>query len=235
MTMPVAYSIEVVPPRVLVGEPVSANLRCVATASAPGVLTFEHRSLVVELNRAGLIEPSIAFPNSRAVEVGEKLIRFSSSGGVEDLAAGDERVRTFDLVSLFPDIVLGVGKLAVTYCLEEVEPPLSVKPALLEVSSGPEAIPHLLERLGDTSPTVRACAMAVLGQMTAQDFGYDPDAPASDRELSLQRWRDWWGRTGSRMPWSYDSEGATFGVPPGTPPASRRSEHLGGIAYPVRP
>jgi len=235
MTMPVAYSIEVVPPRALVGDPVSANLRCVATASAPGVLTFRHRSLVVELNRAGLIEPSIAFPNRHAIEAVDKLIRLSSSGGVEDLAAGDERMRTFDLVSLFPDIVLGVGKLAVTYCLEEAEPPLRVNPAFVEVCSGPEAIPHLLERLGDTSPTVRACAIAVLGQMTAQDFGFDPDAPARDRERSLQRWRDWWGRAGSRMPWSYGSKGATFGVPPGTPPASRRSEHLGGIAYPERP
>jgi hypothetical protein len=220
---------------VLVGEPVSARLRCVATASAPGVLTFEHRSLVLELNRAGLIEPSVEFPNREAFQAGDKVVRMSPSGGVEDLAAGDERVRTFDLLSLFPDIVLGVGKLAVTYCLEEAEPPLSVKPAFVEVSSGPEAIPHLLERLGDTCPTVRAYAVDVLGQMTAQDFGYDPDAPASDRELSLQRWRDWWGRTGSRMPWSYGSEGATFGVSPGTPPASRRSEHLGGIAYPERP
>ena len=232
MSAAVAYSIEVTPARALVGEPISAMLRCTATADAPGALTFDHRSLVVEVNRPGLIEPSVAFPNRHAVEVGHNLIRLSSPGGVEDLVTGDQRTRAFDLASLFPDVVLDVGTLAVTYRLEEAEPPVCPEPVLVEITSGPEAILHLIERLSDASQTLRTCALAVLVRMTAHDLGYDAEAPADDRAQAIQRWRDWWGQTGSLLPWSYESDGATFGAPPGAAPDSRRSGHLGGIAYP---
>jgi hypothetical protein len=226
------YSVEVSSARALIGESITAVFRCVARTDAAAALTFEHRSLVVELDQDQLPEPLLAFPNRRAVEDGGRLIRLASTGGIEDLAAGEERVRVFDLLSLFPEPVLSVGTLAITFRLEEADPPVRPPPVSVEVTSGPEAVPLLIDHLGAEAPAIRHRAAGLLAQMTARDFGYDAEASVEARGEAVGRWRAWWKQEGSQLPWNFQSEGATFGQTPDQPPATGRSGRLGGIAYP---
>ena len=100
--MSVEYSIGVTPTAALLGEPIIAELRCVVHSDVRETLTFDHRSLVVELDREGLTEPALAFPNRHAVERGGQLLRISTAGGIEDLAAGEERTRTIRPCSALP-------------------------------------------------------------------------------------------------------------------------------------
>jgi hypothetical protein len=226
------YSLEVSPAQAVLGEPITATLRCVAPEDAAGVLTFDHRSLVLELDRANLIEPYLAFPNRRAVEAGGRLMRLSSPGGVEDLAAGEERTRAFELLPLFPEPVLSLGTFSVCYRLEETEPALLVPPSPVMVSSGPEAVALLLGHLSAENAAIRFRAAELLARMTARDFGYDPEAPVEVREGAVARFRDWWQKEGVSLPWNFQSEGATFGQAPPPEPPGGRSDQLGGIAFP---
>jgi hypothetical protein len=220
--MSMQYLVDVEPHRGVVGAPVTAMLRCRAYGMSAGILTFEHRSLVLELDGTHLPEPYLAFPNRFAVEEGETLIRMSAPGGIEDLEDGEERVRTFDLVALFPDAVLDPGRLLFTYRLEEAEPPVRPEPAAIELQSGPEAVPLLIQCLNSPSDAVRFRASVLLQQMTAQEWS----TPAE--------WSEWWTKYGNRLPWDYDSDGAVLNA--GAPTPARplgRSGRLGGVAYPA--
>ena len=229
--MDVDYSIAVSPKEAVLGEPITVELRCVARSDVGKALTFDHRSLVIELDRDGLAEPALAFPNRYAVEQGGRLLRLASEGGAEELAAGEERSRSFDLAPLFPEPVLSVGRLVVTYRLEEAEPMARPAPIVVEVASGPTAITNLIGRLASESADVRSRAYELLALMTAQDFGYDPVAAPRTQTDAVRRWQTWWHDVGSTLPWNFRSDGATFGIPVPRAP-SDRSYRLGGVAYP---
>jgi len=228
----VEYTIDVIPPNPLIGEPITVVLRCAAKSEVRQTLTFDHRSLVIELIQEGLEEPILVFPNRYSVERNGNLLRLSSTGGVEDLAPGEERLRTFNLVSLFPERILNVGMLSVTYRLEESNPIIRPEPVAFEVASGPAAVMPLIERLNDDLLIVRQRTAELLTLMTARQIDFDADAPGNIREATITRWRDWWQQEGSRLPWSFDSDGASFGRPATQPPPSGRSYRLGGVAYP---
>lgn len=218
--MSAEYLANVVPRSALLGTPVTAELRCRADGKTPAVLTFEHKSLVLELDAKNLPEPSLAFPNRSAVEDGQHLVRLAAPGGIEDLEDGATRVRKFDLLALFPDVMFQPGRLQFTYRLEDAEPPVRPDPVEVELQSGPEAVPMLIEHLDSSSEAVRFFARELLRQMTAQEWA------------SSAEWTDWWTRQGSRLPWNYDSEGAVFNAPPSEPVPPRRSNHIGGVEYP---
>jgi hypothetical protein len=218
--MSVQYSIDIKPRSALLAEPLIAVLGCAATGDTPGVFTFDHKTLVLELDAAGLTEPLLMFPNRFAIEEGGKLIRTALPGGIEDLRDGEERTRTFDLVSLFPAAVLSVGTISVTYRLEEPDPPVRPQPVLVELQSGPEAVPLLIDLLSSKSSGVRFRAAELLRKISAREFGDNADWPA------------WWAEEGARLRWNYMSDGATFGETPAPPPVIRRSGHLGGVVYP---
>ena len=233
--MDVAYSIEIRPPRAVLGEPVEGWLGCRATGGAAEVLTFDHRSLVLELRRPGLPEPALAFPNRYAIEDAGQLIRFAKAGGVERLGAGEELTRSFDLLAWFPQLLLAPGALALTFRLEEATPVVQPEPAVGEVLSGPASVPHLIGHLGAESPALRFRSAELLMAMTANDFGYRADADPVVRGEAIQRWWAWWHAEGSKLPWAFDSDGATFGLPPAPGPQSGLGPRLGGIAYPGPP
>jgi hypothetical protein len=216
----------------VIGEPVVARLRCLAQSDSPDALTFEHRSLVIELEKEGLPEASLAFPNRFAAERGGNLLRLSSSGGIEALRAGEERVRTFDLTRAFPEEVLSTGIISVTYRLEEAVPVVRTSPGLVDVWSGPEAVHLLLRLLEDEDLAVRSRAAEVLGLMTSRNFGYHADGSSEARVPAVRQWKTWWDSEGSQLPWNFESEGATFGEVPARAPVGLRSSKTGGIAYP---
>jgi hypothetical protein len=141
-------------------------------------------------------------------------------GGIEDLRDGEERTRTFDLVTIFPGRLLNVCTISFTYRLEALDPPVRPEPVTVEVQSGPETVPLLIDQLNAESSGVRARAAELLRQITARNFNNSAD------------WQAWWAEEGARLPWNYESEGATFGIKPPVPQLMRRGSHLGGIAYP---
>jgi hypothetical protein len=228
----VTYSIEVRPSEGLIAEPISAVMRCSADANTSGVVTFDHRSLIVELEQANVPEPSVVFPNRHAIEDRGRLIRLSSMKGIEDLLAGEERVRIFDLLSLFPGALLNVGRFAITYRLEEAAPSVRPPPAEVELMAGPEAVPLLIGHLSAENSALRFRAAELLTRMTGQDFGYAADGSGDSRTQAVTRWWTWWQRDGVDLPWNFGSDGATFGPTPDPAPSTHRSRHLGGIAYP---
>lgn len=230
--MAVTYSIVVSPKSAVLGEPITAELRLRAEGDAAGALTFEHRSLVLEATRPSLPEPAVAFPNRYAVEGAGGLVRISSPGGIEDLASGDERSRTFDLAVLLPQVVLDVGRFSVTYRLDDAAPPVRPNAEETEIMSGPEAVPLLLRHLGSELSGIRFRAADLLRRMTGRDFDYDAGAGEAGRAEAIGRWWTWWRTEGLGLPWSFQSDGATFGETPAAPPPTHRSQRLGGIAYP---
>ncbi len=222
--MSVQYSVDVHPRTAVLGTQVTAVLRCTAKGDTSGVLTFQHKSLVLELNSEHLSEPSLAFPNRFAVEDQGMLIRMSLDGGLEDLQNGEERTRTFDLLALFPDDVLDVGKILFTYRLEDGDPLVRPEPAALKLESGPEAVPLLIECLDSPSSGIRSRAAELLRRVTAQDFSKSAE------------WSEWWTKEGVRLPWNYDTEGAVWNAKPSAPSSPvRRSIHLGGVEYAGNP
>jgi hypothetical protein len=235
VTAPVKYAIDVRPRHAILGESIVAHLSCKAISHAPSAFTFGHRSLVIELMRKGLPEPDLTFPNRHAVNDAGKLVRMAAAGGVEELQAGDKRTRSFDLLTLSPDLVLAPGTLSATYRIEEADPMVRPTPVAVEIASGPAAVPRLIARLDSDSAETRARAAKLLSAMTANDFGYRAGASLNDRREASQRWLAWWQETGSRLPWDFETSGATLGSQPQPAPASRLSLHLGGIAYPKRP
>jgi hypothetical protein len=144
----------------------------------------------------------------------------SSPGGVEDLQDGELRVRKFDLLALFPDAMLHPGRVQITYRMEDADPPVRPKPSVVELQSGPEAVPRLIDCLDSPSEAIRFVAQEVLQQMTGQ------------QKASRTEWTDWWTRRGSRLAWNYESDGALLNAAPSDPVPQRRSNHLGGVEYP---
>jgi hypothetical protein len=67
--------------------------------------------------------------------------------------------------------------------------------------------------------------------MTARVVGYSAEADISDRNAAADLWKSWWKKTGTKLPWNFQSAGATFGeVPSGAPERPGRSL-IGGISY----
>jgi hypothetical protein len=230
--VPVIYSIDVDPQPALLGEPLTAVLRCVATTEARAAMTFDHRSLRLELERTSFSEPLLAFPNRHAIAVKGMLIRLASTLGIEDLSSGEERTRSFDLLSLFPDGVLNVGTFALTYRLEEADPVVCPLPTKVGVASGPEAVPLLIRHLGSEVLALRFRAFDLLTKMTGRRFTYAADAAEEQRSQAIALWWTWWQSEGVEFPWNFLSDGATFGITPEPPPPSHRGAQLGGVAFP---
>jgi hypothetical protein len=168
--MPARYTVEVHPRKGMLGDAVTAVLRCTAEGASPEVLTFEHKSLVLEINADGLLEPILAFPNRFAVEHGGNLVRMSPPGGTEELADGEERTRTFDLLAMFPGVVLEPGVFSFTYRLEAAEPPVRPEPVTVQIQEGPETVPKLIRHLDSESTAVRDRARELLRRMTGKDY-----------------------------------------------------------------
>lgn len=59
------------------------------------------------------------------------------------------------------------------------------------------AIPALITMLESGDPALRLIAANSLERITGKRFGYDPTAPASEREASIKRWVDWWEDQGA--------------------------------------
>jgi hypothetical protein len=51
--------------------------------------------------------------------------------------------------------------------------------------------PLLVENLADHDAAVRMFTAIALRKLTGQDFGYDPSAPAHEREQAILAWREW--------------------------------------------
>lgn len=66
-------------------------------------------------------------------------------------------------------------------------------------SAGPRIVLPLLVRMDGRDAADRASAHALLRHATAQDFGFDPDAPAEQREEAVTRWQRWWLEHGERL------------------------------------
>jgi hypothetical protein len=221
--MPARYRVEVRPLKGMLGEAVTAVLGCTAGGASPNAMTFGHKSLVLEINAEGLLEPILAFPNRFAVEDGDRLVRMSAPGGTEDLSDGEQRTRTFDLLAMFPGVVLRPGAFSFTYRLEEARPPVRPNPVTVEIQSGPEAVPLLIRHLESESTALGDRAHALLRRMTGKDFA------------GSAGWSAWWGREGTRLPWSRGADGAVpegGAVQRGAPDNAAR---LGGVDYRTQP
>jgi hypothetical protein len=230
--MSATYAIAVHPVAVLLGEPVTFELRCQAESDSPRTLTFDHASLTVELSRVGHEgEPARAFPNRRVVLDGGTLVRMSSPGGIEDLSASEQRTRRLESTSLLPVQLLDVGAFAIACVLTDGSREVRSEAAHFRIDSGPASVPQLFDRLEDTDLGIRSRVATLLHRQTAHGLDYDPTADEPTRARSSAAWRTWWTTVGQALPWSYASGHATFGAPPEAPSAPRRSDRLGGIAF----
>jgi hypothetical protein len=54
----------------------------------------------------------------------------------------------------------------------------------------------LIEALGHKDPDIRRSAFGQLAGATSLHFGYNTDLPPRERQLSVERWRDWWASEG---------------------------------------
>jgi hypothetical protein len=63
----------------------------------------------------------------------------------------------------------------------------------------------MLDALSHKQPAIRKAAAEDLRRVTGEFFGYRPDASKREREQALQKWEQWWERTGK----------ARFGSAPG--------------------
>ncbi len=52
--------------------------------------------------------------------------------------------------------------------------------------------PVFIESLRDPSPTVARFADQMLRQYANASFGFETEAPQTERDAAIQRWRDWW-------------------------------------------
>jgi hypothetical protein len=221
--MPARYTVEVRPIKGLLGEAVTAVLHCVSGGASPNALTFEHKSLVLEINADVLLEPILAFPNRFAVEDGGNLVRMSAPGGTEDLANGEERTRAFNLLEMFPGVVLHPGAFSFTYRLEEAAPPVRPDPVTVQIQSGPEAVPLLIRHLDSESTALRDQARELLRRMTAKDFA------------GSAQWSAWWGQEGAKLPWNPESDGAVSESGAVPDDAPDHPAPLGGVDYRAHP
>jgi hypothetical protein len=232
---PVArYSVDVRPARALLGDRLRLGMEC-RTSRTASVTTFEDASLVLAMaRRSSRAEPELAFPNHKAVQQGNRLVRLG--GAVRrDLQPGERLDREFDLVSVFPRLALDTGEFRAHYELDDGGRVRRVGPASVTVESGPDAIPSLLVLLSHENAEVRERAAGLIHRMTAYVVGYGAQADADERRAAADRWKKWWGKTGRTLPWNFQSPGATFGVAASAAPRNRRSHLIGGIAYGQQP
>lgn len=232
----VAYSLALRPEQALLGEPVHAVLSCRASGDSPETVTFEHASLTLRMVRSGsAAEPYLAFPNRHTVVKGDMIKRVAAGGGVEDLHAGEERTRSFELLRLFPIPVLDLGEFELSYTVYDGQREWRAKPATLRVVSRPAAVPLLLALLEDDDLAIRARAAGLLHRMTASGFDYDAGATPEARRQVAARWRVWWETVGSHLPWDYTAAGARAGVLKEPPEGFKRGSRLGGVVYEREP
>jgi HEAT repeat protein len=52
-------------------------------------------------------------------------------------------------------------------------------------------IPDLIRMLRSDDPATRLLASETLETMTGQTMGYDPEGPEHERQVAIDRWRDW--------------------------------------------
>lgn len=55
-------------------------------------------------------------------------------------------------------------------------------------------VPHLIDGLEDDRVMVRALCAQALYEATHQRFGYDPKTEGTERETSVNAWREWWAK-----------------------------------------
>jgi hypothetical protein len=214
-----------------------ATLHAAAEIDSPGALTFEHGSLTIQLSRPDSNrEPRVAFPNRRVILAPGIMIRESSSGGVEDLPAGEKRTREFEVEKLFPLEILEPGEFLIAFSLTDGQHEVHPEPTGLKVVSRPADLASLFHVLDDEeSAARRAKAAELLQRMTFQGLEYDANADVAERKRVRDRWETWWTSTGSSLPWRSEAAGASVGkmVPP--PSKSAASGRLGGVFYRSQP
>ena len=73
------YSVDVRPARALIGDRLRLGMDCLISRTA-SVTTFEDASLVLAMaRRSSRAEPELAFPNHRAVQQGNRLVRLGGA------------------------------------------------------------------------------------------------------------------------------------------------------------
>ena len=61
------------------------------------------------------------------------------------------------------------------------------------------SVPLMILALRDEDPYVRKASMAALRGITSQDFGFDPEASASQRETRVKQWERWWSENRAKL------------------------------------
>ena len=230
------YAISATPSPALLGASVQLTLSALADVDTADALTFEHKSLTIELQRVGnATEPWVSLPNRRVIEADGMLFREESVGGTEDMSAGASVTREFVLEQLFPLEVLAPGAFALTYSLATQTREVRPQPFALDIHSGPASVEALFAVLDTADAARRSVAATLLRQMTRQGDSYDAFASVDERTSQLLPWRAWWTANGTPLPWSFESEGATHGEKPAPPLLSGLSAKLGGIAFDAPP
>jgi hypothetical protein len=227
---PLQYSLAVRPPKLLLGDPVTAMLSCTATAGSVEAVTFADSSLRLSLTAVPPRgEPVEAFPNRAVVEAGSVQEHLQTAGR-RHIRRGQVMTRELDLLRLWPRWILDVGTYKISYRLGPDSRPWGAGPATLEITSGPAVVPRLLALLEHPDMAVRARAAGLLHRMTAHVAGYSAEADPGERRSAIDRWRNWWRGAGSKIPWNFGSDAATFGTArAGT--AQSAAPALGGLAY----
>jgi hypothetical protein len=231
---PLDYSLAVVPTRIPLGEPATAVLSCAANADSVEAITFDDSSLglfLILLPRGN--EAIQAFPNRVVAQAGPVDVHLQTAGR-RQLRRGEVMKRELDLLHLWPRWILDVGSFEISYRLGPEPHPWVAGPATFEIESGPAAVPRLLELLEHPDMAVRARAAGLLHRMTAHVTGYSADGDPGERRAGIDRWRKWWRDEGSKIPWNFGSNAATFGAPSARP-AQSAAPALGGLAYTRRP
>jgi len=249
-----SYSLALSATEALLGEPLEGELALETAEALAEAATFEHSSLAIELARPRAAEaaegepepepePARWYPNCGQLSIdgpdGHQLITYGSAGGYEALEAGARRTRRLDLGRGFPVEVLDVGEFALAYTLEPDGAMIRVGPVRFRVFSGPGAVPLLIDRLESADLSTRCRAASLLHRLTARATGFDPEAPAGERELAVAAWRRWWAAEGRHLGWRFDADRATFAPPAAAsaagPPAAAgaaaaaRGRSLGGV------
>ncbi len=225
------YSLAVRPEKAWLGDPVVAELTCVASQGGAEAFSFEDASLELELRRIpSSSEPILDFPNRTVVQQGSLQVRMHPAGR-QQLAREQRLQRTFELIRIYPRWILDTGDFEFSYRLGPEEHPFHTGPARLTIASGPAAIARLLSLLEHEDEAVRDRAAGLLLLMTAHVTAYNADASPEERREAAEQWREWWQTAGAKMPWNYQSQGATIGHDVAPASASGPGRLLGGIAY----
>lgn len=230
------YAISATPSPALLGASVQLTLSALADVDTADALTFEHKSLTIELHRVGdATEPWVSLPNRRVIEADGMLFREGSAGGIEDMSAGASVTRDFVLEQLFPLEVLAPGAFVLTYSLATQTREERPHPFALDILSGPASVEALFAVLDSADAARRSVAATLLRQMTDHGDSYDAFASGDERASQLTPWREWWTATGTKLPWNFESVGATHGKKPALPPPVDLSKTLGGVAFDAAP